>query len=318
MRFFWNNVTVIEESKKYKTKTDFHKCKSGAYLYALKHNLLSQMVWLKQPKWNNESVLEESRKYSSRGEFAKKSNWAYKYALKHDLLKQMVWLKPKNLFGDKSQKIDNVYAYEFVDFKTVYVGRSIDVVRRDKQHRNGKSSVYNFAVEKNINIPEIIILEKDITILDGQKFEKKWLDEYIKKGWIVLNKGKCGEGCGSLGALNTINRKWNRENVINESKKYKSKSEFKKNSNGAYNYARKHNILCEMIWLKKPDIWNKKWNNDESVINESKKYKSKTEFKKNSRGAHCYAWRHHLLDKMYWLNNNLKNDKNEFKKERKF
>jgi hypothetical protein len=59
-----------------------------------------------------------------------------------------------------------------------------------------------------------------------------------------------------------------------------------------------------MVWLKKPDVWNKKWKNDESVINESKKYKSKSEFKKNSRGAYHYAMKHCLLDKMHWLKNN--------------
>jgi hypothetical protein len=52
MRILWDKESVIEESKKYKTKTEFHKSKSGAYLYAIKHDLLKQMIWLKQPKTN--------------------------------------------------------------------------------------------------------------------------------------------------------------------------------------------------------------------------------------------------------------------------
>ena len=304
MRIHWDNLSVLEESKKYSTRSEFHKKKSGAYLYAIKHKLLNKMIWLKQPKWNYESVINESKKYKSRGEFSKGSDGAYKYALKHNLLNQMTWLKNKNLFGKNAQKVDNVYAYEFVKFKTVYVGRSIDVKRRDRQHRAIKSPVNIFANEKNVNIPEMLILEKNITILEGQKNEKKWLDKYIKNGWKVLNIGKCGEGCGSLGILNTINRKWNKNNVLEESKKYNSKIEFKKKSNGAYGFARKHNLLAEMKWLKRPEVYNKKWKSDEDVIEESKKYNNKSSFKKDSRGAYEYARKHRLLDKMIWLKNN--------------
>lgn len=306
MKKYWNNKNVIEESKKYSSKSEFQQEKSGAYHYALEHNLLRDMNWLKRPqivrKWNNKNVIEESKKFSSRGEFAKLCDGGYKYALKHNLLEQMYWLKPKSLFGENAQKIDCVYSYEFVPFNTVYVGRTIDINRRDKQHKNGvKSAVYNFAKKEGINIPKMKILEENITILEGQKLEAKWVEEYLKNGWKLLNKGKCGEGCGSVGTLNTVNRKWNNINVIEESKKYKSKIQFKTNSNGAYNYARKHNLLCKMSWLTKPDVWNKKWKDNESVIYESKKYTSKSMFKKNSRGAYNYAIKHNLLREMIWL-----------------
>ena len=302
MRIYWNEKDEIEESKKYVSKTDFHKSKSGAYLYARKHNLLSKMIWLKQPKWNNKTVINESKKYTSRGEFAKCSNGAYHYAREHNLLDKMVWLKPKNLFGSNAQKIDIVYAYEFIPHNVVYIGRSIDIDRRDKQHRTReKDTVGKFAKENNADIPKMKILEENITILDGQKLEKEWLDKYAKNGWKILNKGKCGEGCGSLGVLNTINRKWNNTNVIEESKKYTSKVQFKKNSNGAYNYARRHKLLHKMVWLKKPDVWNKKWKDNETVINESKNFKSKSEFKRKNRGAYEYARKYGLLEKMIWL-----------------
>lgn len=317
MEKYWNKENVIEESKKYTSKSEFGKKKSGAYHFALKNDLLKEMVWLKKPrrydliKWNDKTVVNESKKYTSRSEFAKKCDGAYKYALKNGLLEKMIWFKPKSLFGENGQKIDNVYAYEFMEHKVVYIGRTINIERRDKQHRNQsdstyknikKSPVYIFAKENNIEVPKMKILDTNITILEGQKLEKKWLDKYLDNGWKTLNKGKCGEGCGSLGVLNTINRKWNSKNVIEESKKYESKVQFKKNSNGAYSYARRHNLLKEMTWFKTPEKWNKKWKDDNGVIEESKKYKSKSEFKKNSRGAYGYARKHNLLKEMTWLN----------------
>ena len=50
--------------------------------------------------------------------------------------------------------------------------------------------------------------------------------------------------------VNAILESW--EAKATESKKYGSKSEFKKNSSGAYDYARQHNLLKEMTWLKRP------------------------------------------------------------------
>ena len=313
MKQYWNIKSVIEISKKYKTRSEFSKEKSGAYHYALQHHLLDNMSWLICPKnynskWDDETVFEESKKYNSRSEFAVGCNGAYKYALKHKLLEEMVWLKPKTLIGNDAQKIDNVYAYEFEKYKIVYVGRTIDIKRRDKQHRKQqnnlnnkiKSPVYKFAKENNIEIPKIKILENNITILDGQKLEKEWLDKYINDGWKTLNVGKCGEGCGSLGVLNTINRKWFKENVIQESKKYFSKASFKRNCNGAYKYALKHKLLEEMVWLKRSKPHNKKWDK-ESVIEESKKYQTKAEFRKKSNGAYDYAKKHKILEEMVWF-----------------
>lgn len=44
-------------------------------------------------------------------------------------------------------------------------------------------------------------------------------------------------------------RKWTRENVFEESKKYSSRSEFKKGSSGAFHIAYINGWLDEMSWL---------------------------------------------------------------------
>ena len=47
-------------------------------------------------------------------------------------------------------------------------------------------------------------------------------------------------------------RKWTRENVFEESKKYSSRSEFKKGSSGAFHIAYINGWLDEMTWLVHP------------------------------------------------------------------
>ena len=94
----------------------------------------------------------------------------------------------------------------------------------------------------------------------------------------------------------------NEKNILEESKKYKSRTEFKKKSNWAYDAARKLNLLEKMEWLSN----NKKhpkgyWKIKENVINESKKYASKDEFQKGNLSAFLAAHRYGYIDEMTWL-----------------
>ena len=47
------------------------------------------------------------------------------------------------------------------------------------------------------------------------------------------------------------NIRWNKELCINEAKKYNSKTQFQKNSGGAYNYASRNKLLEEIYLLMK-------------------------------------------------------------------
>jgi len=75
-------------------------------------------------------------------------------------------------------------------------------------------------------------------------------------------------------------RIWTKERVFEESKKYTSRSEFKKGNSRAYTLARKNNWLNEMIWFEpsqkmKPNgYWTK-----ERVFEESKKYDVEKHYK---------------------------------------
>ena len=251
--------------------------------------------------WIKENVFNESKKYISRNEFRKGCNSAYNVAHKNNWLNEMTWLKPKNLYGENAQKRDNVYAYEFKEYNSVYVGRTINLIRRNNEHICGKnnSSVHKFAKENNINVPEPKILETNITILEGQELEGIWVERYREQGWNILNKAKCGKGCGSLG---TLYRKWTKNKVFEESKKYTSRSEFKYNKPSAYLVACKNNWLDEMTWLKRK---HHKPYTKEEIFEESKKYTYFNDFKKNNASIFNIAFKNGWLDEMTWLKRKL-------------
>jgi hypothetical protein len=95
-----------------------------------------------------------------------------------------------------------------------------------------------------------------------------------------------------------------KENVIKESKKYSSRTEFNKNSRRAYDSAKRNKWIDEMYWLDLPT--NKKhphgyWKNKKNIMKEARKYKTNDEFKKGNLTAFLAAYRYGYIDDMTWL-----------------
>ena len=97
---------------------------------------------------------------------------------------------------------------------------------------------------------------------------------------------------------------WTRERIIEESKKYSSRSEFAEKSQTAYHHAcEDKSIFLEMPWLiekKKPDGW---WKDKSRVMEEGKKYSSRTAFANGSYSAWKAARQNGWIDEMTWLKN---------------
>lgn len=72
----------------------------------------------------------------------------------------------------------------------------------------------------------------------------------------------------------------NKQNVIAESHKYSSRSEFRWGTPSAYRSAIDNGWIDEMKWLKRPQNYNLKWTR-ENVFIESHKYDSRGAFKKD-------------------------------------
>lgn len=94
-----------------------------------------------------------------------------------------------------------------------------------------------------------------------------------------------------------------RDNIIEESKKYSSRTEFKKKSGNAYDMARYYKILDEMTWLDNDKGRHPKgyWKNKENMLNEAKKYKTKEEFKNGNITAFLAAYRYGYIDDLIWM-----------------
>ena len=102
-----------------------------------------------------------------------------------------------------------------------------------------------------------------------------------------------------------MKKKWFRETVFVESKKYSTRADFKKGCSTAYQIARLNGWLPDMTWLepyKRPSL------SESEVIAESKKYGSRKEFQDNARRYYEVARKSGLLSKMTWLVKQVRRD----------
>lgn len=106
----------------------------------------------------------------------------------------------------------------------------------------------------------------------------------------------------------------NKEKVMDEARKYSSRTEFKNNGKGAYYAAHRYGWINEMEWLKSKnekgsEHKKRRWKTKEDVIEESKKYNNRTDFKKKSCQAYKIANKNKWLDEMVWITNSHKHQR---------
>jgi len=302
----WTKETVEKEAKKYKVKWHFATNCSGGYKFAVRHNLIKNYYWFEQKSkpigyWTKETCEKESKKYKSRSEFKEKSSGAYESSRINNWLNDFIWLENKNI---PNGKFDNIYGY-FFDDKTVYIGRTLKPNKRDIDHRKESrcDSVFKYSKHLNVEIPPMIIIEKELTIEDGKKREQFWIDYYRNNGYNILNKQK-GGGIGSL-AFN----KYTKEKILEEASKYKTRKEFKTKSPNFYYHAWKIGLLKEII----PSVQVTKrgfWQIRKNVEEKSKEFETLEEFSKKSKGAYDAAVKGGYLKELTWL----KRKRKEYKK----
>ena len=244
---------VFEESKNYKSWNEFFLKSPAALFSARKHKWEDEMTWLlrdqvPQGYWQNEeNVIEESKKYSTRTDFFKGCHAAYDYASKHNLWEKMPWIKTK-------VKEQGYWTKE-------RVFEEGDKYSTKMEFKRGAPTAYSLATKNNwIN-------------------EMEWAASDVKPQGFWQNK----------------------QNVIAESHKYSSRSEFRWGTPSAYRSAIDNGWIDEMKWLKRPQNYNLKWTR-ENVFIESHKYDSRGAFKKGCPSAYRVANVNGWMVEMIWLN----------------
>ena len=296
-RYWYNYEHCYEEAKKYDSRNKFKKGSCGAYKIALKKKWIDDYTWFKKRNhWDYENCYNEAKKYNSRVELQKGNPSVYNTVRKNGWIDDYTWFERKN--NPFKNNMHNVYAYFFEDFHAVYIGLTKQLDIRDSQHHTtDNSQVHKFAKTHGIPIPQMTILEENISIDDSLIKEDFYVKKYKEEGWNVLNKAKTGIGSGALGSYS---RKWTKNLCEEEAKKYKTKTEFQKKCQSAYSKALKNGWLNEYNWFeekkKQKNYWSK-----EHCEEEAKKYKTRIELEKGNGSAYKVALKNGWLNDYGWM-----------------
>ena len=268
------------------------------------YNFLKSRKWIPdmfsaiKERYCYSKCYEEALKYKTYKEFRNNSNTYYNYCLHNNFLNKFEWLIDDriNLYKDK---VDCVYCYLFEKLNTVYVGRTLmrRLHERDLEHRQSDDIIFRFSKFHDIDIPSIIILEKDLTLSEGLSKENEYILQYKSNGYNVLNKAKTGIGHGSIGSIGK--GKWNKEKCYNEALKYNTITEYRINGGGAYRVSKNNGWLNDYIWFKEKPKRN--YYTYEKCEALSKECVNRSDFSKK----YGHAYNVSLRNK--WLNNFFKN-----------
>lgn len=252
-------------------------------------------------KLTYEFCMEECKKYKYYTEIRDNDLALYMKCRETGWINDFTWLEDNRKKYDLESPIHLVYAYEFNDTKTAYIGRTIQMAQRHYTHKhpkgNKKDSVLEYCKAMSIEFPKPKILETRLTLVESKIREKDWCDDYVSRGYTLLNKAKTGEISSSVGGLAI---KWTKDEVEKEARKYNKLIDFRNGSFQAYKVALKHQWLDEFDWLKRVQFEKGYWTFD-NCYKEAKKYTTVGDYKKLSQSSYVISVANGWTKEFTWL-----------------
>lgn len=255
-------------------------------------------------KLTYEFCKELSKKFKYYTEFRDTDISAFRKCKDNNWLEKFTWLANNLQKYDLESKIHKIYVYEFKDFNSAYVGRTIQISQRHYSHFHPKANkndiVRDFCIEHNITPFKPTLIEDGLTLEESQIKEKYWCDKYKENGWNLLNKGKTGLHSSSIGGIGI---KWTEEKCYEEAKKYNFISDFRNNSFQAYKVSLKREWIKNYIWLKRKHYEKNYWTK-EKCYEEAKKYKTLSALRTKNCVLYSKACENGWVADYYWLEKN--------------
>ena len=309
-----------------KSQAQMQREYSKEYSYACRHHIL-QEIFTHLPKMQHvtkEQALEAAGKCKLRQEFRIRFPREYRFAVNHHLLDEIC----KNLPVMHNLSERCIYAYEFPD-RHVYVGLTCNIERRKREHQyESNSAVYIYSHESGLN-PLFHLKHGYTDYIEAKELEGIILREYTDNDWISLNR----TGTGGIGCSGNI---YSQVKACTERIKFcEDFKQFEERFPDAYRICLEHDwfdLLEEYLGEKKNDVFiprrgfRKKKGattlsgdfvkrmkgrsvafryTDEELLDETKKYRTKTDFARRNDAAYRQAKERGIIDRLFPENANL-------------
>ncbi len=287
-------------AKQCKSRAEFKRFSKHGYHVARINGWLDDYTWFLSTheakskamrKYTDAEIADRAKKFTRLIDFEKNDPCGYQIAWRRGIIPTFTWLS-RNVEAASRHYTDAVYVYEFIKTNTAYVGRSIEPINRDNDHRQKGDSVYEYAKAHGLEVPPMKILYDGVSPQKGAIKECETIDGYRLNGWHLLNKAKGG-------SLGQIGSGWmTHDKCIAVAKKFSYIQDFIKAHRSMYDKMLKHGWIKECTWLK---YYNAK---PGTYVNCSKKqikyiaskFKSRYAFQKGARTAYYTALKNGWID----------------------
>lgn len=296
------------------------------YSYACRHKFLKD-IFKHLPiieHVTKEQAMEAAGKCKLRQEFRIRFPREYRFAVNHHLLDEICQNLP--IMHNMSKRC--IYAYEFLDMH-VYVGLTCNIERRKREHQyESISAVYLYSLETG-QTPSFHLKHDYVDFIQAKVLEGIILRQYTDKGWNALNRtGTGGIGC-SGNTYSLIKTCTERIKFCEDFK------QFEERFPDAYKICVEHDwfdLLEEYLGEKKGDVFIPKRGfrkkkesmtlsanfvkrlkgrsvafryTDEELMEEAKKYKTKTDFARRNDAAYRQSKDRGFIEMWFPENANL-------------
>ncbi len=242
----WTLASIVEESKKYTTKSEFALNASGAVKAARRLGIYkiicSDMKRKKQSKstekevWSKDRIFEEALKYPSKSEFTAKSGKAVKEAKKlgiyqdaciHMSTNYKTWTADE--LYEEATKYTTKVEFQKKSSSAYAIATTRGLIDKICKHMTNIHESWNY--EKVLNIAKKYTRRVDFQRNDTNAYavavRNRWVDEVCEHMPLIFNS-------------------WTNQELRQEALKYEYRSDFQYENKSAYLAAQKRDLLEEI------------------------------------------------------------------------
>lgn len=237
-------------------------------------------------KWTEEAILEDSKKYTNVMDWVNTPKSGYPAASAAGILEKATAHMERQMKTPGSWTKAEVVEYS-IQFTTI--------TEWNKEDKKSYAAAQRMGL---LDDPDVVG-----HFTKGLVINKKWTKEKVladAKNYSSRSEWKKNSGAAYRASRNDDyfdeavadmktpekTRKWTKEKIMLDAKKYKSRSEWNRYSPSAVSAARKRGCFDQAVNHMKILIPKGKWSKKSSVLTSAKKYKSKSEWQRHEVGAY--------------------------------
>lgn len=237
---YWTDAEIMEDAKKYKTRSEWQYAKKSGYRRAKARGFLEEAcahMPLPPEAWTDERIIEDAKKYSSKKEWQNNSSSGYSLAHK----KGLVDIACAHMTQGLKKWTNEDLAAEASKYDTL-----IDWVNNSK---SSYATAYRRGIVKEISshmkpASRVRIWTEDAILKDALRFDSKsiWKKESPGGYYAALDKGLMN--LASM-HMTSSNKTWSKEEILADAAKYSTIHEWRSESSLGYSAAHRHDLLSE-------------------------------------------------------------------------